>query len=239
MDFRSVAVVIKDLLKSRGLTYKMLAKHLGMTESGIKKILNSGDCSYNRLGDIADFLETSISDILSLTEKQDLKNIRLPDEAQEFFIHDPGCFYTYFCILYDKATVKDLEERLNLSRSEVYHYLKLLDDWQLIQWQSNDKLSAKNEFGLLEGSKEFLTQFKKEFATRINDELLRLGDLSKSTLILRYLYCSDETFNSLSEDIQKAFEEYERNAQRDLRLFGRDALSPRKHLVFASTGRLF
>jgi transcriptional regulator with XRE-family HTH domain len=39
---------LKTLLKSKGVTYTELAEHLGMSESGVKKMLNSKDLSFRR-----------------------------------------------------------------------------------------------------------------------------------------------------------------------------------------------
>ncbi|SMF01548.1 helix-turn-helix domain-containing protein [Pseudobacteriovorax antillogorgiicola] len=240
MEFRSVALAVKRLLKGKDYTYKQLAAHLGLSESGVKKLLNGEDCSYNRLSQVAEFLNISVSDLLSVTESQQAQNIQLNPLVQDYFLQEPSAFLVYFCILYDKARVDDLQKRLKLSKAEIYRYLKQLDDFRLIEWQSNDRIVVKGELGgLLAGSDEFILTFKKRFAQRIHDEASHIDSSVDKLFILRYLYCTDETFFHLRKDITAVLQDYERNAQRDQRLFDRDQLKPRKFYIFGSTGRLY
>ncbi len=237
MDFHPVAMVVKDILKKRGITYKILGKHLGLSESGVKKLLNSKDCSFNRLNNIASFLEISVTDILSLTEQSKVQKIHFSPEVQEYFLADPSCFLVYFCILYDNSSVEDLENRLQLTKAEVYHHLKTLDNFELIRWHSEDKIDVKTKLGLVDGDKEFITFFKHLLANKIHeDSIANMADLD--LFIVKYFYSTKETYDELKKDIDEAIASFERQSLRDQRIFGKSGIHPRKLLVYSSSSLL-
>lgn len=57
-----MALIIKELLRERGLTSEALAKHLGVKPPTVSQIIN-GNPTLSKLQEIADFLDVHISDL--------------------------------------------------------------------------------------------------------------------------------------------------------------------------------
>ncbi|MBO9666756.1 MAG: helix-turn-helix transcriptional regulator [Bdellovibrio sp.] len=66
MEFHNVSEVLRNLLKSRGITYKDIAEKLEMSESGVKKLLTSDDISFNKLNAILEFLGLTLKDLFPI-----------------------------------------------------------------------------------------------------------------------------------------------------------------------------
>jgi DNA-binding NarL/FixJ family response regulator len=43
MNFKSLSTGLRNVLSTRGITYKDIANHLNMSESGVKKMLTGED----------------------------------------------------------------------------------------------------------------------------------------------------------------------------------------------------
>ena len=238
MEFRPIATMIKDVLKKRGLTYKDLGKHLELTESGVKKLLNSQDCSINRLTGIADFLGMNLSDLLSLIEQHRDVNIMLPQEAQDYFLENPEPFFIYMSILYDESSVSEIQQRHGIDLSATYHNLKILDDFGLIKWDKDDSIKPKHEVGLLDGDRNFIEHMKRVLATMIFEESMEIHSNNHPLFLVRYLYASEDTFAKFSQELNDTIMKFERLALRDQRLYGKKTLAPRKFFAISANGRL-
>ena len=64
IPFYRILEVIKGELKKRRMTYANLATELSMSESGVKKLLSSNDCTYSRLNEISDVIGISVNKII-------------------------------------------------------------------------------------------------------------------------------------------------------------------------------
>lgn len=65
MEFPLIAKELKSILKARRIKYAELAPRLGMSESGLKKLLNGVDCSLSKLGQVCDELDISMSSLIA------------------------------------------------------------------------------------------------------------------------------------------------------------------------------
>src|SRR5262245_18477621 len=83
----------KQALHARGLTYRSLAERLGMSESGVKKVFASGNCSLTRLVAICDAIGCSIADLTHVARLTPSKPARLTPAQEAFFAANPQCYY--------------------------------------------------------------------------------------------------------------------------------------------------
>jgi DNA-binding Xre family transcriptional regulator len=61
---------IRAHLKARGMTYRDLASALELSESSVKRIISSNDCTLERLEEICRCLQLDLSDLLNSAPRQ-------------------------------------------------------------------------------------------------------------------------------------------------------------------------
>lgn len=58
-----VVVVLKSELKAAGITYKDLARRIGLAESSVKRLFSSGDLSLSRIDDVLRVLKMDFAEL--------------------------------------------------------------------------------------------------------------------------------------------------------------------------------
>ena len=66
MDSREAEILtlLKQSLRSRGVTYAQIARHLGLSELAVKRSLNSQGLTLDRLIQISEFAQISLDEVL-------------------------------------------------------------------------------------------------------------------------------------------------------------------------------
>ena len=67
--------ILKRTLRAKGVTYRDLAKHLGLSESGVKKMFLAKDLPLGRLIEIAEWLGVSAADLVRLMENEEIAEV--------------------------------------------------------------------------------------------------------------------------------------------------------------------
>ncbi len=143
---------LKNLLKSRGITYRELAKLLDLSESAIKQMFSSGNMTLSRLDRICEILSIDIGDLLQLSEASSQRLQQLSLEQEQELTADIKLLLTAYCLV-NNWTFADILERYEITEVEGIRYLARLDRMRLIellpgnrvkplialnfQWQSN------------------------------------------------------------------------------------------------------
>ena len=66
-----IVAALKRELKARGITYRVLADLLELSESAVKHMFSTGNFSIRRLDEICAALELDIGDLVRLSESQE------------------------------------------------------------------------------------------------------------------------------------------------------------------------
>lgn len=123
---------IKKALKSRGITYADLALSLKMTESGIKKMLNSKDISFQRILQTCKVLDILPGQIFSLSEKASLPLIHLTEKQEAHLLADRKLLAAYWLITIEKKSIDEMAHYLKSSPIEIKHRLQKLVSLDLV-----------------------------------------------------------------------------------------------------------
>ena len=140
MDISSVIKAVKEQLKHSGITYRDLAKALGMSEAGIKKVLSKDDLSLKRLLSICEVLKISFGDLVDESEALSQKVSRFTDEQIEFFVEILSYFNFYMQTAYEQKTVQQIQVESKISARSVNKYLKKLEALSLIERLPGDRV---------------------------------------------------------------------------------------------------
>lgn len=146
---------IKLNLKRKGITYKELALLLDMSESSIKRLLNSKTLTLKKIEQICVATQTDFSEIISLAQF-DLaqKDVIYTDEQEKAFSQNPRLFHLQM-LIEEGLDYKRILKNYKISETELQKLLLQLDRLKLIELHSKNviRMTAKG-----------MRRFKKEGA---------------------------------------------------------------------------
>ena len=124
--YEEVMVVIKQVLKERGWTQAQLAERVGMSESGLKKILGGSDASFGRVCALCQALDLELADVLEVAG-QSPGPWRLTEAQEQWFAAHPAGWW-FLCELAAAGwRLAPLLERHGLSAATAEGWLAALE----------------------------------------------------------------------------------------------------------------
>lgn len=162
-----IVKTIKRQLKLRGITYKLLAEQLELSESAVKHMFSTGNLSIKRLDELCAVLELDIGEIVNIAEDEESKIDVLSPDLERELVADIRLLLVVYCLV-NYWTIDEIQERYAISQSEGIKILRRLDKMKLIDLQPGDRvrLLISNNFnwqknGAIE--KFFRSQVQAEF----------------------------------------------------------------------------
>lgn len=95
--YRDIMIVIKQVLKERGWTQAQLAARVGLSESGLKKVLGSNDASFERVCALCSALDLELVDVLAVAGRS-ASPWRFTEEQEQWFTTHPESWW-FLCDL--------------------------------------------------------------------------------------------------------------------------------------------
>jgi DNA-binding Xre family transcriptional regulator len=199
---------LKTLLKSKGVTYTELAEHLGMSESGVKKMLNSKDLSFRRFFQICEMLNVFPGQVMAAAEQKAIPTQNLTSQQQELLLSQRNLLAVYWRITVEGLTPQETAKAQHLSAAELSKALKKLVSADLLterdghyfpkqagkfRWPDDSKIarSLNHEWSELTLHRALNT---KESAPKMHRLMaIRLTNKSYENLIVKLEELLDET----------------------------------------------
>jgi len=211
---KQIIDAVKVALKQQGITYKVLAQKLEVSESTIKQMFANSNFSLNRLDDICELLELDIVALLELSESLEDRVTSISLEQEQALVEDRRLLVVAYCLV-NHWKVDEIIARYDIDDVDMIRLLARLDKMRLIELQPNNRvrLIMANNFswhpnGPIE--KYFRATIQTEFfnTTFEEDGALRVvknGDLTtKGQADLRNrLKMIDSLFDEISEQERK------------------------------------
>ena len=222
-EFSSVLPILKQALKNQKMTYAELAKGLHMSESGLKKIFNGEDCSFNKLSLISEVLGFSLLELLSEVRAQEPKQLIFTPEADEFLSAHFDYFEIYWKLFYERKSVEQIQLERKLSKKEMFKYLHKLDRLKLIEVGEGEKVKIpKAEFGYFQKSKLFV-KMKKEWCRPVFDEAISDEPNPRKFFVFYYLKLTDASIQKLTMEFRDLIKSYTKETVQNVNLKNKDA----------------
>jgi transcriptional regulator with XRE-family HTH domain len=157
---------IKSALRLRGLTYRELARRLGVSEPTVKRDLSKGRFSLRRLDEICSALGLTLADLLQPPEEKDLVT-ELSEAQERALISQPKNFVVTYLLVNDWK-FRDITEAFRMDENELSAILLRLDQLKIIEYRPPHrvrKLTARNFAWRKDGPVHsfFVTRFAPEF----------------------------------------------------------------------------
>jgi transcriptional regulator with XRE-family HTH domain len=132
-DTNRIILALKRGLRSRGITYAMLAKRIGLSEPSVKRILSRGSLSLPRLERICEATEISLEELVRPVSGAPQETSSTLSAAQESALAaDPpllACFY----LLTNGHTPRDVAGELHADEKQLRRWLVKLDNLGLVE----------------------------------------------------------------------------------------------------------
>ena len=156
---------IKSALRAHKLTYRELAKRVGISEATIKRDMSRGNFSLRRLDQICSAMELTLTDLMQPPE--DLALVTQLSEAQEIALaNQPKILVTYLIV--NDWKFPDIVSAFQMDDNELIDILLRLDRLKIVEYrppQRVRKLTSRNFSWRTDGPvhKFFITRFVPEY----------------------------------------------------------------------------
>lgn len=94
---------LKQALRTKNVTYKDVARELGLSESSVKRIMSDGTMSVDRLSRILELLDMSFTDFAMLTATRPETPAILTTEQERHLAADPHLFAVFNLLLFGES----------------------------------------------------------------------------------------------------------------------------------------
>jgi len=130
---------LKKLLRSRGVTYSDIAKHLELSETSIKRLFSQNSFSLDRLSAICEMIEMDFVDLLRVFDDEQEKITHLSSAQEQELVSDIKFLVVALCVQ-NTWTFTEIVTYYDISETECIRYLIRLDRLGIIQLLPNNKI---------------------------------------------------------------------------------------------------
>jgi transcriptional regulator with XRE-family HTH domain len=131
---------LKRCLKTRGLTYRDVAKALKLSEASIKRLFSERSFSLRRLEQICQLMDMSFSDLARLNELRYEERLTVLSIEQESALADDAILLSYFYLLLNGWKKGRIAKRFDLEEPRQIRLLARLDRLGLIELQPGNRV---------------------------------------------------------------------------------------------------
>ena len=212
---------LKDLIKQQGYSYKTLSKELGMSESGFKKLINSDDCSLQKIEKITNIIGIRLMDLFSAIEEQHLVEKKFTSQQEEFFTSKREGFLLYWLLVYERRELQEAQELLRLDAKKGASLLRKMDSLNLLKVLAGDKLRLPQPQGIKWASQsQFVLDLYRKWGQSLLTSSLQnmLNSSDKKYFSIRYLKMSTSTWNEFVLALENLEKKIINTAVREMRM---------------------
>ncbi|QDP00267.1 helix-turn-helix domain-containing protein [Thalassotalea sp. PS06] len=139
--------LLKKLLKQQHLTYADIARRFSMSEANVKRFFSQQKLTMDRLEQLCQLLELSLSDFFLLVEQQEQKISQLTLEQEQELVDDPRLLLVAACVR-DGWSYQEIIEQYQIEPLEAVRLMVRLDKLNMIQLLPNNhyKLLIAQDF---------------------------------------------------------------------------------------------
>jgi len=124
--------VLKRTLKNRGMTYRELAKQVGLSEASIKRVFAEETFTLQRLEKICRAVGMTVSELVRMADQGESNSHYLSVEQEQLLAADPRLLACFYLLLNGRAAT-EIQTRLQLGERELRALYVKLDAAKLIE----------------------------------------------------------------------------------------------------------
>lgn len=138
-----VLAALRRILRRRGVRYRALARSLSMSESGVKKLLTSDDCSLSRVMQICDALDVDVEDVLAAARHGDPEPVPLTAAQVRHFERRPRDLWFLWALGEAGWDPEELGRRSGTTAAARRRVLSRLDRLGLIEHHADGRVTPR------------------------------------------------------------------------------------------------
>ena len=127
-----IVQALKLALRHRGVSYKQIARHLGLSLSSVKRLFSTGGFTLQRLEAVCDMADIDLLELARRAEAQRLRVTSLSEDQERQLVADPVLLLAAICAL-NRWPFERIVERYRISEPRLIQYLARLDRMGLIE----------------------------------------------------------------------------------------------------------
>jgi transcriptional regulator with XRE-family HTH domain len=160
---------LKEVLKARGMTYRGIAKGLGLSEASVKRVFAAGSFTLERLDRICELIGIEITDLARMVRQELEDPPQLSKDQEEQLVADPKLLLVAVHAI-NQWTFDEIVATYTLSKAECIRMLARLDKLGIIDLLPNNKIRVRvtQNFSWLPGGP--IQQF---FRARVQSDFLQ------------------------------------------------------------------
>jgi transcriptional regulator with XRE-family HTH domain len=130
---------LKQVLKSRGVTYAEIARRLGMSEASIKRVFAKESFTLERLDRICQVLGIEITDLAKMVEHESERVVQLTLQQEREIVADPKLLLVAVHAL-NHWTLDEIVAQYTISKTECIRLLARLDRLRILDLLPNNRI---------------------------------------------------------------------------------------------------
>ena len=234
----SVVSTLKKVLKVKKITYKSLADELGMSESGVKKLLTSKDISLTRVEQITRIIGLSLADLFQIASEAEVKNVRLSPKQESALFENNMLFRVYWFLAVEEKTLDAIKKSEKLTADQLQRNLMKLENLDLIKIGKNNRVASVHK-GLFRWASDgpLVKKLNNEWSENTLRKVLSGKNSNNQLHRLSYLRLSDKSKTAFYDRLNELVNEFARLSQREkTRYADRDLTSISSLIAIADSG---
>jgi len=139
---RALIAALKQVLKSRGMTYADIARGLRMSEASVKRVFAKQTFTLRRLDDICELLGVEITDLGKLVEHESERVSQLTIKQETELVSDPKMLLVAVHAI-SHWTLDDIVSTYAISKVECIRFLARLDRVRIIDLLPDNRFKVR------------------------------------------------------------------------------------------------
>ncbi len=132
LETQQILKALKLILKNKKMNYTDLSNQLGLSESGLKKMMTSNDISIHRLNKICQIIDISMIDLLKLSQTQVIENIEFTDRQTALLLKDSFALMIFWMLTIERKSPLEIKKSEKISAADFQKILYKLESVDLI-----------------------------------------------------------------------------------------------------------
>lgn len=139
----AIIQVLKRSLKTRGITYRDLAKRVGLSEASVKRVFAEETFTLERLEAVCAAIGISMSELVRIAaEDHGPQTKYLTLEQEQLFADDPRLLACFYLLLNGRSSA-EVQERMRINERELRRFYVTLDDAKILELQPRLKVRMR------------------------------------------------------------------------------------------------
>ncbi len=140
METKLLIQTLKKILKNKKIRYTELSRDLGISESGLKKMMSAQDISMERLNKICKTIEISVMDLIQLSQTQNIQSVDFTPRQNELLLKNPLALIIFWQLTVENKTVEEIRKNEKLTAIEFQKIIFKLEKVDLIKTSPHGKI---------------------------------------------------------------------------------------------------